>query len=53
MLSLLEVELVGSSLFSRHAAFSVYVVPEKINFTIEDALLITKYEVEIDLLVIL
>ena len=53
MLGLLKVELVVSPLLSRHAAFAVYVVPEKVNFTIEYAFLVTKYEVEIDLLVIL
>ena len=53
MLGLLKVELVVGPLLSRYAAFAVYVVPEEVNFTIEYAFLITKYEVEIDLLVIL
>ena len=53
MLGLLKVELVVSPLLSRHAAFAVDGVPEKVNFTIEYAFLVTKYEVEIDLLVIL
>lgn len=53
MLGLLKVELVVSSLFPRHAAFSMYFVPEKVNFTIENTFLVTKYEVEVNLLMIL